>query len=251
MSRGTWTARFRIDPDLWERLGQHHDDRSGWLRARVEAEVNGNGAAPEPATESVATPVGGDEAAAFGILSRMILGWGGQRGAIIAGLLTQLRDVADRPDWNLDRIFRDSPEHQDQPLWKVISGWECGLDGRPTIGTGEARQLIFNAATDAYGCAADQYHYLRDWDLKAAMETEARDRAAHDDQITGVEPAKGTRQLVGQVAALLAELEHRDPRSYAHRLRKSDREAAHQELEKLPGDWAETARETLEELDWG
>ena len=259
MSRGTWTARFRIDPALWERLGQRHPDRSGWLRARVEAEVNGNGAAAESARESVATPVEADEpatlqqdqAAAFGTLSRMVIGWGGQRGAAIAGLLTQLRDAADRPDWTPDRIFSDSPDRQQQPLWTTIAGYLLGLDGRTrTIGTAEARRLIWNAATDAYGCAADQYHYLREDALQAEMRVIAEARADHDNQVVGVEPAKGTRQLVSQVAALLAELEHRDPGSYARRLRKSDREAAHDELEKLPGDWAQEARDTLEELDW-
>lgn len=265
MSRGTWTARFRIDPDLWERLGQHHDDRSGWLRERVEAEVNGNGAATEPTTESAATPGEGDgpttwqqesraraqqEEAAFGILSRLAYGHGGQRGAVIADLLTQLRDAADRRNWTPDRIFTDHPEQRQWPLQRTIEGFLRTLDGRATMGTAEARRLITNAATDAYGCAADQYHYLRDWDLKDAMRAIAEDKAIHDDQVSGVEPAKGTRQLVSQTAALLAELEHRDPRSYAHRLRKSDREAAHDELKNLPGDWAEEARDALEELDW-
>ena len=118
------------------------------------------------------------------------------------------------------------------------------------MGTAEARRLITNAATDAYGCAADQYHYLRERELEHEVRVIAEARAAHDDQAAGVEPAKGTRQLVGQVAALLAELEHRDAGSYARRLRKSDRESAHDELEMLPGDWAEEAREALEELDW-
>lgn len=180
----------------------------------------------------------------------MVCGFGGPRGAAIADLLTQLRDAADSPDWTPDRVFSEMPEHQHWPLLTTIQGYLRGLDGRSRIGVDEVRRLVQNAATDAYGCAADQYHYQRDWDLKDAMREIAEAKAAHDDQVAQVEPAKGTRLLVGQMAALLAELEHRDPGSYARRLRKSDREAAHDEMEKLPGDWAQEARDALEELDW-
>jgi hypothetical protein len=49
MSRGTWTARFRIDESLWNQFGKVVGDRSAWLRERISAAVSDEGVATPPA----------------------------------------------------------------------------------------------------------------------------------------------------------------------------------------------------------
>lgn len=58
MSRGTPTATFRIDPDLWRRFGERCTDKSAWLRDRITAFVDAGESVSTPAepAEGVSTP---------------------------------------------------------------------------------------------------------------------------------------------------------------------------------------------------
>ena len=242
------------DPTAADRMRRYRARQAGENVPRMKPGPKPRG---QPAAAPDASLSPGDAVTrVLDLLDYLALSWPTERGTAYRDAHIMVRQ-ASGTDW------QPSPHLASQPgrgpvrdfalsLWRAL-GSAADYRTRQDV-IDQAERLLLEAVNDTYSMAADFYQWERDEALREAAQAEARARADHDDEITRVQPARGTRELLRQLGALSGELLKRDPYTFARRVRKADIAEMRAEVAAAftgeHEDWRDQAIEMLDQREY-